>query len=120
MASHPPQPEALPSEPAPDEGKTVAREAVGETGDAHDRQMAPGVPPLPPQLAPLVTFWIKINNNWIFNLAGLLAYNFILTLFPILLLLLGGWVPCSGTSRLLLSNNSKQQSRRSFQARRDR
>jgi membrane protein len=63
---------------------------VGESGDAHDQQAVPGVPPLPPQLAPLATFWIKINNNWIFNLAGLLAYNFILTLFPILLLLLGG------------------------------
>jgi membrane protein len=33
-------------------------------------------------------FWRKINNDWIFNLAGLLAYNFLLTLFPILLLLL--------------------------------
>jgi membrane protein len=48
------------------------------------------MPTLPPQLAPLVAFWIKINNDWIFNLAGLLAYNFIMTIFPILLLLLGG------------------------------
>ncbi len=33
-------------------------------------------------------FWTKINNDWVFNLAGLLAYNLLLSLFPILLLLL--------------------------------
>ncbi len=42
------------------------------------------------RFAALVSFWKKINNDWIFNLAGLLAYNLLLTLFPILLLLLGG------------------------------
>src|SRR5262249_34343493 len=36
------------------------------------------------------SFWIKINNDWIFNLAGLLAYNLLVALFPILLLLLAG------------------------------
>jgi len=35
-------------------------------------------------------FWIKITNDWIFNLAGLLAYNLLLALFPILLLVLAG------------------------------
>jgi membrane protein len=35
-------------------------------------------------------FWIKINNDWIFNLAGLLAYNFLMALFPLFLLLLAG------------------------------
>ncbi len=38
----------------------------------------------------LASFWTKINNDWIFNLAGLLAYNFLMTLFPLLLLLLAG------------------------------
>jgi membrane protein len=33
-------------------------------------------------------FWTKLNNDWVFNLAGLLAYNLLLSLFPILLLLL--------------------------------
>jgi membrane protein len=33
-------------------------------------------------------FWIKINNDWIFNLAGVLAYNFLLATVPILVLLL--------------------------------
>jgi membrane protein len=33
-------------------------------------------------------FWTKLNNDWIFNLAGLLAYNFLMALFPLLLLLL--------------------------------
>lgn len=36
----------------------------------------------------LVGFWTKINNDWIFNLAGLLAYNFLMALFPLLLILL--------------------------------
>jgi len=35
-------------------------------------------------------FWTKINNDWIFNLAGLLAYNILMALFPLLLLLLAG------------------------------
>ncbi len=33
-------------------------------------------------------WWTKVNNDWVFNLAGLLAYNFLMSLFPILLLLL--------------------------------
>ncbi len=41
-------------------------------------------------LAVAVGFWTKINNDWIFNLAGLLAYNFLMALFPVLLLLLAG------------------------------
>ena len=43
---------------------------------------------LPGWAASLVAFWIKINHDWIFNLAGLLAYNLLMTVFPILLLLL--------------------------------
>ena len=43
---------------------------------------------LPGWLTPLIAFWVKINNDWIFNLAGLLAYNFLMTVFPILLVLL--------------------------------
>lgn len=45
-------------------------------------------PRLPGWTAPLIAFWTKINNDWIFNLAGLLAYNFLMTVFPILLVLL--------------------------------
>jgi YihY family inner membrane protein len=37
----------------------------------------------------LIVFWTKVNNDWIFNLAGLLAYNFLVALFPILIVLLG-------------------------------
>jgi YihY family inner membrane protein len=42
-------------------------------------------------LTTLGAFWTKINNDWIFNLAGLLAYNFLMALFPILLLILAGF-----------------------------
>jgi membrane protein len=41
-------------------------------------------------LAGVGGFWAKLNNDWIFNLAGLLAYNFLMALFPLLLLLLAG------------------------------
>jgi YihY family inner membrane protein len=40
------------------------------------------------RVMPLVHFWQKLSNDWIFNLAGLLAYNFLLSIFPILLALL--------------------------------
>lgn len=33
-------------------------------------------------------WWTKVNNDWVFNLAGLLAYNFLMSVFPILLVLL--------------------------------
>lgn len=39
-------------------------------------------------IAPLAHFWQKLSNDWIFNLAGLLAYNFLMSIFPILLALL--------------------------------
>ncbi len=35
-------------------------------------------------------FYAKLNADWIFNLAGLLAFNFLLSLFPLMLLLLAG------------------------------
>jgi membrane protein len=37
---------------------------------------------------PLLAFWTKINSDWIFNLSGLLAYSFMMSTFPILLVLL--------------------------------
>jgi membrane protein len=40
------------------------------------------------RVAPLWEFWTKVTNDWIFNLAGLLAYNLLLTSFPILLVVL--------------------------------
>ena len=33
-------------------------------------------------------FWTKINNDWIFNLSGMLAYTILMSAFPILLVLL--------------------------------
>lgn len=39
-------------------------------------------------------FWTKVSNDWLTNLAGLLAYNFLMSIFPILLVLLaiGGFI----------------------------
>jgi membrane protein len=33
-------------------------------------------------------FWVKITNDWIFNLSGLLAYSFLFAVFPLLILVL--------------------------------
>src|SRR5258705_13115521 len=51
---------------------------------------APGAAGAALWLDTLGGFWTKLNNDWIFNLAGLLAYNFLMALFPLLLLLLAG------------------------------
>jgi YihY family inner membrane protein len=40
------------------------------------------------QFKPLLHFWQKMSNDWVFNLSGLLAYNILMTMFPILLALL--------------------------------
>jgi len=50
-------------------------------------------------------FWAKINNDWIFNLAGLLAYNFLMALFPLLLLLLAA----CGLLLQIISPTAEQQ-----------
>jgi membrane protein len=36
----------------------------------------------------LWTTWIKLNNDWIFNLSSLLAYNLLMSMVPVLLMLL--------------------------------
>jgi YihY family inner membrane protein len=38
---------------------------------------------------PLLNFWNKANNDWVFNLAGIVAYNLLMSIFPILIALLG-------------------------------
>lgn len=40
------------------------------------------------RIQPLLDFWTKLNDDWVFNLSGMLAYNLLMSLFPILLLLL--------------------------------
>ena len=40
------------------------------------------------RLKPFLRFWQKLSNDWVFNLSGLLAYNILMTIFPILLALL--------------------------------
>lgn len=37
---------------------------------------------------PFLDFWTKVSNDWVFNLSGLLAYNFLMSIFPLLLVLL--------------------------------
>jgi membrane protein len=65
--------------------------------------------PLTRQVALAAAFWVKINNDWIFNLSGLLAYNFLFALFPILILVLAitGFVLSTiapGTETLVTDN----------------
>lgn len=59
--------------------------------EAHARAASTARSAQPARLGRIVEtaggFWTKLNNDWIFNLAGLLAYNFLMALFPLLLLL---------------------------------
>ncbi|HEV8194989.1 MAG TPA: YhjD/YihY/BrkB family envelope integrity protein [Ktedonobacterales bacterium] len=82
MATQTPSPQEMP--PA---GQASAERgaATKEPASLPDKE-----PAMQGRLAAPAAFWKKINNDWIFNLAGLLAYNFLLTLFPVLLLLLAG------------------------------
>lgn len=36
----------------------------------------------------VLAFWTKANNDWIFNLSGMLAYTFLMSIFPLLVVLL--------------------------------
>lgn len=36
----------------------------------------------------LMAFWTKLNNDWVFNLAAMLAYNLLMSIVPILAMLL--------------------------------
>lgn len=40
------------------------------------------------KVRPLITFWTKFSNDWSFNLAAALAYNLLMSIFPIALALL--------------------------------
>lgn len=61
---------------------------------------------------PWLDFWTKLNNDWVFNLSGLLAYNFLMSLFPILLVLLAavGFV-LGGLAPQILTDMQRQLER---------
>src|SRR5262245_48416123 len=46
------------------------------------------------KISPLLDFWTKLNNDWIFNFSGTLAYGLLTTIFPILLVIvaIGGFL----------------------------
>jgi len=59
--------------------------------------------------ATLAAFWVKVNNDWIFNLSGLLAYTLLFAVFPLLILVLAvtGFILRSiapGTETLAIDN----------------
>jgi membrane protein len=37
---------------------------------------------------PIAAFWMKMSNDWVFQLSNMLAYNFIISIFPLLLVML--------------------------------
>jgi membrane protein len=40
------------------------------------------------KIEPLAAFWMKMSNDWVFQLSDMLAYNFLISMFPLLLVLL--------------------------------
>src|SRR5689334_15819609 len=40
------------------------------------------------RLEPLRAFWMKVNNDWVLQLSSMLAYSFLVSIFPLLLVIL--------------------------------
>jgi YihY family inner membrane protein len=59
-----------------------------ERAAEHEHQPTPRLPREERALHGALGFWKKLNNDWIFSLSGLLAYNLLMAIFPILLVLL--------------------------------
>jgi membrane protein len=60
-----------------------------------------------PRVDTLAAFWSKINNDGLFNMAAMLAYNFLMSFFPILLVLftIGGLIlTATGAGQQMLLN----------------
>lgn len=76
----------------------AATRGVYESGvDEHKRAGENDKTPadaIKPELSSLGAFWSKISNDAIFNLSAMLAYNFLMSAFPILLVILaiGGFL----------------------------
>src|SRR5690242_5312254 len=64
------------------------RERRQESGLARDARK------VEKRVSPLLAFWTKINNDWIFNWSSMLAYVFMTSIFPILLVIvaIGGLI----------------------------
>jgi YihY family inner membrane protein len=67
-----------------DQGQT-RRQSRGAKGKQSDQSL---LSTLKEDVSPLMAWWTKVNNDWVFNLSGLLAYNFLMSTIPILLVLL--------------------------------
>ncbi len=46
------------------------------------------IQPVEKGVKPAINFWTKFNNDWSFNLAAALAYNLLMSIFPIALAIL--------------------------------
>lgn len=62
--------------------------ATTQHATQHVTGQAPHRKNLKARVQPLINFWKKLSNDWVFNLSGLLAYNILMSIFPILLALL--------------------------------
>ena len=66
-----------------------ARQEPGESGLKKDVQkVEQGAQKAERRFAPLIAFWTKINNDGIFNSSATLAYTFLVSIFPIFLVIL--------------------------------
>lgn len=70
--------DAVPPNRSPRESETRARERMRRRTLGRVKTAA----------MPLLEFWLKITNDWIFNLAAIIAYNLLISAIPVLILLL--------------------------------
>jgi YihY family inner membrane protein len=75
-----------------------AAQSPGKTSESGSQKQQAGISGLlngvKQRLQTPIQFWTKLSNDWVFNLSALLAYNLLMSAFPILLVLLaiGGFL----------------------------
>lgn len=69
--------------------RTTAREAKRSVAQRSEKGTKPSLlSRIGVDARGVMAWWTKVNNDWVFNLAGMLAYNFLMSVFPILLVIL--------------------------------
>lgn len=73
---------------APPREQREQREQRQQSGFARDARK------VEKRVSPLLAFWTKVSNDWIFNWSSMLAYVFLTSIFPILLVIvaIGGLI----------------------------
>ena len=65
------------------------RDDAGTHDGDREQGLAQKAQGLEKRAAPLMAFWTKLNNDWVFDFSAELAYTLLMSIFPILIAILG-------------------------------